>query len=132
MSTGETLPSSKLITFIYISRILIAEAYTDSNHTLAYFGTPEYKIAHFPFNFGFVGLKTIPSPTSFDEAIKYWLMATPAHGVANWVVSKKIFFSFIPAVRITRLILPPPPSLGSIILVKLITWQSIFLTAFYE
>lgn len=73
---------------------MIAEAYTDSNHTLAYFGTPEYKIAHFPFNFGFVGLKTIPSPTSFDEAIKYWLTTKPAHGVANWVVST--FSSAIP------------------------------------
>lgn len=82
----------RLIWSVSIFRILIAEAYTDSNHTLAYFGTPEYKIAHFPFNFGFVGLKTIPSPTSLDEAIKYWLTTKPAHGVANWVVSTKYFF----------------------------------------
>lgn len=90
-----------LINFKFLfssSRILIAEAYTDSNHTFMYYGNPGYNIAHFPFNFVFVGLKTFPSPKSMDGQIKYWLMNMPKNGVPNWQVSviKVYLILFIP------------------------------------
>ena len=73
-------------------RILIAEAYTDDNHTMMYYGKKDYPIVHFPFNFGFVGLTIFPSPKEYDDLIKKWLDNMPAGGVANWVVSTETYF----------------------------------------
>lgn len=76
-------------------RILIAEAYTDDNHTMMYYGKKDYPIAHFPFNFGFVGLTIFPSPKEYDDLIKKWLDNMPAGGVANWVVSRETYFQVL-------------------------------------
>lgn len=55
---------------------------------MAYYGTTDYKITHFPLNVGFVKMEKFPTPKSLDDRIKYWLKNMPAHGVANWNVSR--------------------------------------------
>lgn len=60
---------------------------------MAYYGTTDYKITHFPINIGFVILKKFPTPKSLDETIKFWLKNMPAHGAANWMVSKIILLN---------------------------------------
>ena len=55
---------------------------------MRYYGTPDYKIAHFPFNFHFLKLWDYPTVKEFDFRIQSWFKKMPAHGVANWSVSK--------------------------------------------
>lgn len=65
----------------------MVEAYCDMPHTMQYYGTKKYPIVHFPFNFGFTGMKSFPNARKLDELINDWLKNMPPGGVANWVVS---------------------------------------------
>lgn len=75
--------------------MVIVEAYTSLNLTMKYYGTDNYKITHFPFNFAFVLLDSYPTPKEFDSIIKSWLDNMPQGGVANWVVIKDFLFNFM-------------------------------------
>lgn len=75
-------------------RILIPEAFSDDDYVMKYYGTPDYKISNFPFNFHFVPINKHLTAKDFDFLIQSWLKKMPAHGVANWVVSISRNFLF--------------------------------------
>ncbi|KAL6954690.1 Alpha amylase, catalytic domain [Sarracenia purpurea var. burkii] len=54
------------------TKILVAEAYTSDNHTIAYYGTDEYPITHFPFNFKFIEFNSFRNASSYNEPISNW------------------------------------------------------------
>lgn len=72
-------------------RILVVEAWTDRNNTMAYYGTKEYAIAHFPFNFGLILLRTFQDAVSIFNFVNDWTINLPETGVPNWVVSVHVF-----------------------------------------
>ena len=65
----------------------MTEAYlTPLSELMKYYGTAERPIAHFPFNFGFVGLKPNFTAANIQGAIDDWMTAMPAGFTPNWVV----------------------------------------------
>lgn len=68
-------------------RILIAEAYTGLNLTMAYYDNNGYNVTNFPFNFDFVTFYEIIPSQMFDNKIKRWLDNMPPGATANWMVS---------------------------------------------
>lgn len=53
---------------------------------MKYYGTDNYKIVHFPFNFNLIFTTIDLSPKSLDTSITGWLKRMPEHGTANWQV----------------------------------------------
>ncbi|XP_065203780.1 maltase 2-like [Planococcus citri] len=95
-------------------KIFVAEAYTNPNMTMAYYGTEDYGITHFPFNFGFVGLNSFLDASSFNKKILYWLKSMPKGATPNWVaenhdnfrVGSRLCEEYMDIVTITIMMLP--------------------------
>ncbi|XP_075236575.1 maltase 2-like isoform X2 [Lycorma delicatula] len=69
------------------TRVFITEAYTDLEHTLKYYGTPEEPIAHFPFNFELITRLDAQSDSyDFADVINKWLKEMPEGAWPNWVI----------------------------------------------
>lgn len=86
-------PIAMVLFLIFIKRIcrvLIAEAYTDMNHTMDYYGTKEKHVTNFPFNFLFVTLKSYSTAKAYNDLIHVWLNNMPKGAVANWMVIFKL------------------------------------------
>ncbi len=72
-------------------RIMVTEAYPLVNYTMMmYYGSKNYSMAHFPFNFDFALLSSFLNAKEFDQTIRRWLDNMPPGNVANWNVSSKI------------------------------------------
>lgn len=67
-------------------RVIIAEVYANLNGTLAYYGTPDYPIVHFPFNTNLVKFENVAPAKMYDHMISDWLENMPEGAVANWMV----------------------------------------------
>ncbi|XP_065222591.1 maltase A3-like [Planococcus citri] len=95
-------------------RILVAEAYTTVNHTMAYYGTDNYRITHFPFNFEFVDLHNFVNATLYDDFILEWLKNMPKDATPNWVaenhdnkrIGSRLCEEYMDIVTITIMTLP--------------------------
>ncbi|KAL6954685.1 hypothetical protein U1Q18_042185 [Sarracenia purpurea var. burkii] len=95
-------------------KILVAEAYTDENYTMAYYGSKEYPITHFPFNFVFVGLRSFRNASSYNELISRWLKIMPKGATPNWVaenhdnlrIGSRLCEEYMDLVTITIMTLP--------------------------
>lgn len=61
---------------------------------MAYYGTRDYPVAQFPFNFGFARLDSAVPAMEFDHIINHWLQSMPLGATANWVVRTKPFCEF--------------------------------------
>lgn len=73
-------------------RILMAESYASTIAVLMkYYGSEKYPVAHYPFNFMFVIANEYYTSKELHGNITEWFKNMPAHGVANWVVSKVDF-----------------------------------------
>lgn len=53
---------------------------------MAYYGTEDYGIVHFPFNFRFVNLNTFLNAPDLQAYVSFWLTAMPPGNTPNWVV----------------------------------------------
>lgn len=53
---------------------------------MAYYGTDDYGIVHFPFNFQFVRLNTLLDARDFKNEIYHWLDNMPKGATPNWMV----------------------------------------------
>lgn len=69
--------------------MIIPEAFGDDGPVMKYYGTPDYKICSFPFNFHFMSFAQFVTATEFEHRIQSWLTKMPTHGVANWGVSEE-------------------------------------------
>ena len=70
---------------------MMTEAYTALNKTLRYYGTPEFPIAHFPFNFNLLTkLNYTSNADAFKSAIYDWLDHMPENAWPNWLVRKNV------------------------------------------
>ncbi|XKL69524.1 hypothetical protein PGB90_007293 [Kerria lacca] len=67
-----------------IERIFVAEAYTDMNNTMAYYGTKHFKVTHYPFNFGLVSLENPVTANEIDSKIMKWITNMPKGETPNW------------------------------------------------
>lgn len=67
-------------------RVMIVEAYASKNKTMAYYGTNEYKIAHFPLNFQLVKNSEFFNASRLAESINLWFQIMPRDATPNWVV----------------------------------------------
>ncbi|XP_065223615.1 alpha-glucosidase-like [Planococcus citri] len=98
----------------HLERILVPEAYTDVNHTMAYYGTNDYSIAHFPFNFVFATLYKFANATLYDHRILEWLKYMPKDATPNWVADNhdtvrtgsRLCEEYMDIVTITMMMLP--------------------------
>lgn len=74
----------------------MAEAYTDIDHTMLYYGDGNRDGAHFPFNFLFITeLNAKSSAEDMAAVVNKWLSKMPEGRVANWVVKATYIFSTI-------------------------------------
>lgn len=58
---------------------------------MAFYGTKDYPIAHFPFNFWLIPPEKYRNASSTQKFVDYWIHDLPETGVPNWVVN--IIFS---------------------------------------
>ncbi|XP_065221389.1 maltase 2-like [Planococcus citri] len=97
-----------------LERILVAEAYTTINHTMAYYGRDNYGITHFPFNFEFVDLHNFVNATLYADVILRWLKNMPKDATPNWVaenhdnmrIGRRLCEEYMDIVTITMMMLP--------------------------
>ncbi|KAL6954689.1 hypothetical protein U1Q18_042189 [Sarracenia purpurea var. burkii] len=90
------------------------EAYTDMKHTMDYYGSEEYPVMHFPFNFMFVGLDSFLNANSYNERILHWLKNMPKGATPNWVaenhdnlrIGSRLCEEYMDLVTITIMTLP--------------------------
>lgn len=71
------------------ARIFMTEAYSDINHTMLYYGTPDGKTlgAHFTFNFYLITDINITSTAqNIADTLTKWLDAIPEIYTSNWVL----------------------------------------------
>jgi hypothetical protein len=75
---------------------MMAEAYTDIEHTMMYYGNDTHPGAHFPFNFQLISyLNNDTRAQELEEIIKSWYDNIPQGKWANWVVSLHLFKVFL-------------------------------------
>lgn len=68
----------------YKDRVMMIEAYADTEKTMKYY----HYGAHFPFNFGFVtSADKTSSAGKIKELVDTWIGNSPPKSVSNWVVS---------------------------------------------
>ncbi|XP_065205958.1 maltase 2-like [Planococcus citri] len=97
-----------------LERILAPEAYTNLNHTMAYYGTDDYGITHFPFNFKFATLYDFANATIYNDRILEWLKNMPKDATPNWVtenhddlrIGSRLCEEYMDIVTITIMTLP--------------------------
>lgn len=64
----------------------MAEDYANLSSTVAYYGTEEHPVTHYPFNFDFARASDYFSSASLHSLITTWLESIPNHGVPTWNV----------------------------------------------
>ncbi|KAF2889474.1 hypothetical protein ILUMI_16699, partial [Ignelater luminosus] len=68
-------------------RVLMAEAYTDIDNTMRYYGDETRDGAHFPFNFLFITeLNKTSTAEDIVAVVNKWLSKMPEGRTANWVL----------------------------------------------
>lgn len=76
---------------IYSFRILVPETYATGKLLTKYYGSDDYKIAHFPLNFALVLITEFQNATFYKEIIDAYLNSLPEGATPSWNVSNFMF-----------------------------------------
>ncbi|XP_065222465.1 maltase 2-like isoform X2 [Planococcus citri] len=70
--------------FTDYERILLPEAYGGGKMLYQYYGSKDYKIAHFPLNFAFVLIVEYKNASFYHNLINNYLSPIPEGGIPSW------------------------------------------------